>query len=226
MGGMALVVLGLFVLVWIISAVVKASQDSGGRRNGQAPARPQQQGGNAAPRVERTSNSDIDRFMAEIDRLRRRGEGAPAGRPAEPPRPAPRPPEPPRPTPRAEPRPRPSERRERERERDRDRERRTRPTPPPTPPRTEPIPVLRPVAPEAPTPPPAAPPPPPKPARPATPAAAAKLTSARPPSPVLEALQAVSKSKQGPAAALILAEIFGDPPGRRAMMGGQRSTQG
>src|SRR5262249_3449491 len=104
MGGMALVVLGLFVLVWLISAVVRASQDSGSRRDS-SPARPAQ--GGQGQRVERTSNSDIDRFMAEIDRLRRRGDGAPAGRPAEPPRPAPRPVEPLRTEPRGETRPRP-----------------------------------------------------------------------------------------------------------------------
>src|SRR4029079_13267750 len=87
MGGMALVVLGLFVLVWIISAVVKASQDTGPKRS-PAPRAPP---ADDAPRVERTSNSDIDRFMAEIDRLRRKGEGAPAGRTADRPRPTPAP---------------------------------------------------------------------------------------------------------------------------------------
>src|SRR4051812_7533726 len=88
MGGMALVVLGLFVLVWIISAVVKASQDTGPKRMPAARPRPPADDG---PRVERTSNSDIDRFMAEIDRLRRKGEGAPAGRAADRPRPSPAP---------------------------------------------------------------------------------------------------------------------------------------
>ena len=74
---MALVVLGLFVLVWIISAVVKASQDTGPKRRPEGRPRPLDDG----PRPERTSNSDIDRFMAEIDRLRRKGEGCrPAGR--------------------------------------------------------------------------------------------------------------------------------------------------
>src|SRR3954453_14155385 len=86
MGGMALVVLGLFVLVWIISAVVKASQDSGPKRPPGGRPRPVE-----GPRPERTSNSDIDRFMAEIHPLRRRGEGAPPGRGGEPTRPAPRP---------------------------------------------------------------------------------------------------------------------------------------
>src|SRR5436853_187955 len=112
MGEMALVVLGLFVLVWIISAVVKASQDPGTRRSGPAAERGRPRPADAAP--QRTSNSDIDRFMAEIDRLRRRGEGATAGRPPDS-RPAPplieR-----TPRPLSEPRPRSLERRERDRE--------------------------------------------------------------------------------------------------------------
>src|SRR5262245_44729928 len=144
----ALVVLGLFVLVWIVSAVVKASQNGGNRQPGPSASRSRQ--ASDSPRIERTSNSDIDRFMAEIDGLRRRGEGAPTGRAAEPPRPAPRPIESsPRPSQRVESRPRPAEReRERERERDRDRERRererrprpsARPAPPPPLPRSEPV---------------------------------------------------------------------------------------
>src|SRR5687767_11476127 len=110
MGEMALVVLGLFVLVWIISAVVKASQDPGGKRPGPAPAGRSR---SPEPTPQRTSNSDIDRFMAEIDRLRRRGDGAAAGRPPEQ-RPAPPPiiERPPRPVSQSEPRPRSVERRE------------------------------------------------------------------------------------------------------------------
>lgn len=207
----ALVVLGLFVLVWIISAVVKASQDTGPR------SRPGQ--GNRArpvtdiPRTERTSDNDIDRFMAEIDRLRRRGEGGPAtARPPELPRQSrpvlDRPPL--APPPRPEPRPRPSERK------DRDRERRVRlsqrPAAPPPPPAPESLPVLRPVAPE--------PPPKPAPLRPAKPAAtsATSAVQAGPVSPLLETLQAVLKTRQGPGAAIILAEIFGEAPGKRALM--------
>src|SRR6476469_434594 len=116
MGGMALIVLGLFVLVWVISAVVKATQDPGPNRHQERANRPRPAD---APRVERTSNTDIDRFMAEIDRLRRRGEGAPAGpgRAAEPPRPAPRPVEAQSTRqPRQEPRTRPAEDRRRERD--------------------------------------------------------------------------------------------------------------
>jgi len=210
MGGMALVVLGLFVLVWIISAVVKASQDNGPRRRPEA--RPRQF--DDRPHVERTSGTDIDRFMAEIDRLRRKGEGMPAGgRPGEP-RPAPRPiVERPR---SLEPRPRPAEpRRERERDRDRERRPRTASRPVPTPPpitRTEPVPVLRPVTPERPAPPPAAPP------KPARPAKLAAILGAPPPvSPVAKTLQGLLHSPQGPAAAVILAEVFGEPRGRRPM---------
>jgi hypothetical protein len=205
MGQMALIVLGLFVLVWIISAVVKASQSSGpsGRQNSPA-SRPRP--APDSPRVERTSETDIDRFMAEIDRLRRRGEGAPSTRPQSP-----------RPSP--EPRSRAGERRERERERRPRPVERPIPAPPPLP--SESVPVLRPVAvttraaPAPPPPPPAAPP---KPVRPAKPAAAAVKVA--PPSPVLVTLQGVLKSKHGLAAALILAEIFGEPPGRRGTVRG------
>lgn len=201
MGGMALVVLGLFVLVWIISAVVKASQDTGPKRPAPRP-RPTD-----APRGERTSNSDIDRFMAEIDRLRRKGEGHPAGRPAEQSRPG-------GPKPvvergsRLEQRPKPLEpRRERDR-RPRATGGRSVPAPPPLP-RGEPVPVLRPVTPEPPTPPPAAPP---KPARPARPA---PVTAPVAVSPVAKTVQDLLRSKEGPAAALILSEIFGEPRARR-----------
>jgi hypothetical protein len=199
MGQMALIVLGLFVLVWIISAVVKASQSSGpsGRYNSTASRpRPAQD----SPRVERTSDTDIDRFMAEIDRLRRRGEGAPSTRP--------------QPRPSLEPRTRVGERRDRERERDRRPRPVDRPIPAPPPLPTESVPVLRPITPVAPAPPPPPPAAPPKPVRPAKPAVATAV-KLPPPSPVLLTLQGVLKSKQGTAAAVILAEIFGEPPGRR-----------
>jgi hypothetical protein len=208
---MALVVLGLFVLVWIISAVVKASQDPGPKRPQGGRPRPV----DPQPRAERTSNSDIDRFMAEIDRLRRKGEGAPAGgRPAEQPRPAPKPiiERPSRLEPRAKP-PEPP-RRERERERDRDRRQRpsSRPAPPP-PPRTDPVPVLRPVAPEPPSTGASAP------IKPATTAktratAVAGAASASQ-SAVVQVLQTVLRDRNGPAAALILAEVFGEPRARQ-----------
>src|SRR2546421_13123551 len=87
MGQMALIVLGLFVLVWIISAVVKASQSANqtGRQTSNRP-RPLSD----SPRTERSSDTDIDRFMAEIDRLRRRGDGATSSRTSQAPRPEPR----------------------------------------------------------------------------------------------------------------------------------------
>jgi hypothetical protein len=210
MGQMALIILGLFVLVWIISAVVKASQDTGPKsRPGGNSNRQRQQ--SDSPRVERTSETDIDRFMAEIDRLRRKGEGAPAGRPPEQARPQPRQDQ--RPSSRGEPRPRPQgERRDRDRERERRPRQSQRPAPPPPLP-SESIPVLRPVAPpESPKAPPPPPPPPAKPAKPARPAAA--QVKVAPPSAVLQTLQSVLKTKDGRAAALILAEIFGDPRGR------------
>jgi hypothetical protein len=211
MGGMALVVLGLFVLVWIISAVVKASQDTGPKRP--QPERPRPAD---APRVERTTNNDIDRFMAEIDRLRRKGEGVPAGgRPAEEPRPTPKPiiDRPPR----LESRPKPPDPPRRERERDRDRERRqrqsSRPAPPPPPPRPDPVPVLRPVAPEPPSTLAAAPIKPATTAKTKATAVAGAASAAH--SPVFQTLQTLLRDRNGPAAALILAEVFGEPRARQ-----------
>ena len=216
---MALIVLGLFVLVWIISAVVKASQDPGSKR--QPPTANRSRPADA-PRVERTSNTDIDRFMAEIDRLRRRGEGAPVGRAAgQAPRPTTIEP-PPRPAQRSEPRARPVERERRERESERKPRTTSRPvapTPPPLP-RTDPVPVLRPVVSEpttAPGSPPHVPAIPPKPVRPARTSATTGV-SAAPQSAVLQALQSVLQSRQGPAVAIILTEIFGEPPGRRGIV--------
>ena len=214
---MALVVLGLFVLVWIISAVVKASQDTGPKRPQAIRPRPR----DPEPRVERTSNTDIDRFMAEIDRLRRKGEGAPAGgRPAEQSRPAPKPIID-RPA-RLEPRPKPAEppRRERERDREGDRERRqrqsSRPAPPPPPPvRTDPVPILRPVAPEPPSTSASAPIKPATTAKTRATAVAGAASAAH--SPVVQVLQTVLRDRNGRAAALILAEVFGEPRGRRAI---------
>lgn len=212
MGQMALIILGLFVLVWIISAVVKASQDTGpkSRPSGNANRQRQQ---DSSQRIERTSETDIDRFMAEIDRLRRKGDGAAAGRPPEQARPQPRQEQ--RPSSRGEPRPRPQgDRRDRDRERERRQRQSQRPTPPPPLP-SESIPVLRPVsAPESPKTPAPPPPPPAKPAKPAKPASV-RVASTAPPSALLQTIQGILKNKQGPAAALILAEIFGEPPGKR-----------
>jgi hypothetical protein len=202
---MALVVLGLFVLVWIISAVVKASQDSGPKRPPAGRPRPVE-----GPRAERTSNSDIDRFMAEIDRLRRKGEGAPAGRGPTPAGPVPRPIVE-RPA-RVEPRPKPPEPR-RERDRDRRQRQAARPTPAPPPlPRSEAVPVLRPVTPDAPATMASAPI---KPAQTAKTTATTTVSSSTRASPIVETLQTVLRGRHGPAAALILAEIFGAPRGHQ-----------
>jgi len=67
-----LIVIVIFVVVWIISNVVRAQQDAAqaaARRN--AARRP-----GASP-PEKTTSSDIDRFLQEIDRLRKK-DGAPA----------------------------------------------------------------------------------------------------------------------------------------------------
>ncbi len=222
MGGMALVVLGMFVLVWIISAVVKATQNPGQKPN--APANRARAAADA-PRVEKTSNTDIDRFMAEIDRLRRKGEGAPAG-PARAPEPA-RSSGPPR-LPRSTKAPKPEapkktareKEREREKESDREKERAAdresdrRRRLPGTSAKPDPVPVLRPVPSDmaspaiSPT----------APARnnvPTRPATTTATTTSVPASAVLQTVHSILKTKQGPAAALILAEIFGEPRSRK-----------
>jgi len=195
---MTLLIIGLFVLVWIISAVVKATQSNAPNPRGAPPPNRQRQQAEDNPRVERTSNTDIDRFMAEIDRLRNRGEGAPAGKAAEPPRPVAVPP-----------RPRSGQRREKE-QRPRAILRST--PPPPLP--SEPVPILRPITPES-----APPSTPAAPARTIRPAKTAStiVSMQNKASPLLVTLQTVLKGKQGPAAALILAEIFGEAPGKKAL---------
>lgn len=215
---MALVVLGMFVLVWIISAVVKATQDPASKRGPQA-QRPVRQAD--APRVERTSNTDIDRFMAEIDRLRQRGEGAaapPVPRPVN--RPAAPPPLPSGEYPAAAER-RPAERRPAER-RPTDRksaERRprlvVRPTPP-VPSESAPVvPVLRPLPTMTETPP--APLVSPR----SVPTSSRIAREARvagavaPASQMAQTIRTLLRAKEGRGAALILAEVLGEPRGRQ-----------
>lgn len=73
MGGLAIpmTVIVIFLVVWIISNVIRAQQDAN-----QAAARRNNAGNRqaAAPRGETRGNSDIDRFLQEIDRLRKKGQ--------------------------------------------------------------------------------------------------------------------------------------------------------
>ncbi len=135
MGGLLIpmLVIVIFLVVWIVSNVIRAQQDAA-----QAAARrvnaPNRQA--AGQRMESRGSSDIDRFLQEIDRLRKKGQqekerqqdeqAAPPPRPrpvgererdrgrdrrTEPPRPrggAPRPQREPRPAPPAPPPPPPS----------------------------------------------------------------------------------------------------------------------
>ena len=206
MQNIVLVIIGLFVLVWVVSAIVKATQSNAPVQRGAPPPNRQRQQAADNSRVERTSNTDIDRFMAEIDRLRNRGEGVPAGKAVEPPRPsAP-----------GQSRPKSSQRREKE-----PRPRANLRTVPPPPLPSEPVPVLRPITPES-----APPSTPAVPARTIRPAktAATAVAMQNKASPLLLTLQAVLKGKQGPAAALILAEIFGEAPGKKALKRAQSPT--
>ncbi len=197
--GIVLVIIGLFVLVWIISAVVKATQSTPPNQRAAAANRQRQAAANRP--VERTSNTDINRFMAEIDRLRNRGEGAPAGRPAEQPRVSSAP---------LDARPKTGPRREKER---RPRAVLRTVSPPPLP--SEPVPFLKPITAEtqAGNSTPSVPSRPNRPARTASTAIAIQAKA----SPLLETLQAVLKGKQGPATALILGEIFSESPGKKAL---------
>ena len=66
----------IFVVVWIVSNVIRAQQDASqaaARRSGK------RQGGSAASGTapEKTSSSDIDRFLQEIDRLRKKNQDQP-----------------------------------------------------------------------------------------------------------------------------------------------------
>ena len=68
--GPALIIIVIFLVIWIVTNVIRAQQDAAqaaARRNvAQRPA------GARAP--EKTSNTDIDRFLQEIDRLRKKGQ--------------------------------------------------------------------------------------------------------------------------------------------------------
>jgi hypothetical protein len=215
MGGIPVIVLVVFLVIWVLTNVLRAQQDDSKtvrRRPGQGlPNRP------AAP-LERNTGNDIDRFLAEIDRLRQRGaqqgEESAAPRPPAPAPPVVRP----RPQPQARPqpaqRPRPSAMSR---------------TAPPT----------RPAA--APPPPPPAPLRPPDPApvvtifQPGAPAGPSmtdlKFASSLPALPVgapspsarkpaakgspLEAIQTLLRGRQGVAAAILLGEVLGPPKSRR-----------
>lgn len=200
MGNIVLVVVGMFVLVWIISAVMKATQAA----NPKPPARPlpppnrNRPNNQQQPPAEKTTNSDLERFMAEIDKLRTGGPKPPAPQPKANPQPQ-------RANQLAAGRPQPNRTRANNRKAN---------VPPPVPKTPELPPVLRPIEPVAP---------------PATTAATshtlagfkqAKLartaasgggTERDSVSPVLQTIQQILRTNQGPAVALVLKEIFGEP---------------
>jgi hypothetical protein len=118
MGGIPIIVIVVFLVIWVLTNVLRAQQDdakTARRPPAGQPNRP------AAP-LERNSTSDIDRFLAEIDRLRQRGgqqaqeaptaqrsppPAAQVARPRPQPQPKPRPEQAQRPRPTATPRPAP-----------------------------------------------------------------------------------------------------------------------
>ncbi len=91
--GIGLTLIVIFVVVWIVTNVIRAQQDAAqaARRTVNRPT------GAANSRVpEKSASSDIDRFLQEIDRLRKKNQDQPASesRPKPPP---PRPQKPPEP---------------------------------------------------------------------------------------------------------------------------------
>lgn len=211
---MFLGVIGMFVLVWIISAVMKAStppQQANQRPNPNNRQRPNEQ-----PSPEKTTNTDLERFMAEIDRLRTRTE-------------TPKTQQQPQPQPQNQQRsanpPRPEPTRQRT-ERRPNNNRRTA-APPPVPPRTQSVPVLQPVEP--------APSPSSvittsttpggisqqtsvgtlKQAKLARTAAGGGGTEREETTAVVDTVLSILKSKQAPAVAVMLSEIFGEPMCKR-----------
>src|SRR5271154_6172077 len=84
MGNILAPIIIVAVEVWIVSNVIRAQQDAS-----QAAARRTKRPGAApgASAPEKTSSSDIDRFLQEIDRLRKKNQDQPAAEPR--PRPAP-----------------------------------------------------------------------------------------------------------------------------------------
>src|SRR5262245_15771882 len=117
MGGIPIIVIVVFLVIWVLTNVLRAQQDDAKTARRPAPGPPNRP---AAP-MERNSTSDIDRFLAEIDRLRQRGgqqpqgaktaqrlpPAAPVPRPRPQPQPKPRPGQAQRPRPTAMPRPAP-----------------------------------------------------------------------------------------------------------------------
>jgi hypothetical protein len=85
--GIGLTLIVIFVVVWIVTNVIRAQQDAA-----QAARRPiNRAGGAAAGRApDKTSSSDIDRFLQEIDRLRKKNQDQTASES----RPKPQPPRP------------------------------------------------------------------------------------------------------------------------------------
>jgi hypothetical protein len=209
MGGV-LVVIVIFIVVWIIINVVRAQQDAAQASARRASTRPV---GAANSLPQKTSSSDIDRFLQEIDRLRKKNQDQPVSesRPKPPPARPQRQPEPQR---TREPAPRrlPAERKRPASERKPVRP----PPPPPLPAQPTPIPVVTPATtpslvspieqthPEV---------------QHVKPTGQSKRTiyaePAKPLSGPLQILQGLFKSGEGVAAAIFLTEVLAQPKCRR-----------
>ena len=210
-----LAVLGIFLVIWIVSNVMRAMQEANPanrranpRDNVNRLRRPNQ--GGEAKALNQNSNTDIDRFLSELNRLR--GNPAPPPQPVEATRPAPT-------------RIAPSEvARARPTERPQQAQRRPANPQPTSQPRRTAIdrpqsrrPAVLEVTPVAPLPvmTPAAPFPAAKPAPTVEPTTGPKM-AARTVSPVLLELQRLLRDRQaGVGAAILLSEIIGKPKSQR-----------
>jgi hypothetical protein len=78
--GIGLTLIVIFVVVWIVTNVIRAQQDAAQatRRTVNRPSGNRPSGAANSRVPEKTSSSDIDRFLQEIDRLRKKNQDQPA----------------------------------------------------------------------------------------------------------------------------------------------------
>ena len=227
MGGIPIIVLVVFLVIWVLTNVLRAQQDDS-RNNRRPPVGPTSRPANQP--IERGTATDIDRFLAEIDRLRQKGkpeeEAASAQRPSAAPTAVPARPKP-------QPRPQPAAARPRPVAPSRptvgSRPTVTPPSLPPTPPPPAPPPALQPPAPT-----PVGSPVPltlnvidqrfadaarqlDRSTLPAAPPVAAAPSARKPPQKgsAMDVVQTLLRGRRGAAAAILIGEILGQPKSKR-----------
>jgi len=224
MGGIPIIVLVVFLVIWVLTNVLRAQQDDSRNTRRPQPGAPANRP--AGQPLERNTASDIDRFLAEIDRLRQKGKAEDESPSAQRPTPAPRTAAPAAPRPRPQPRPQPAATRARPTLQPRPAPA-ARPTvtPPPLPATHQPAPA----APAAPAPAPAGPisthgdlrfaeesrqrslP------KPSAPGGAVSPSAPKPPQlgSAMEVVQTLFRARKGAAAAILVSEILGRPKSKR-----------